>query len=85
MRGAERRLRALERGQTVNRQASYDRLMALAESGKLTDDDLQRLTHEQLWWLVAGELVAMPPSDQLEHILREVIDSDQGREATESA
>lgn len=72
LRGADRRLRALESGQRATKGAGFDRLMALVSSGKLTESDLQRLTDEQLWWLVAQEPVALPPAEQLEQRLREV-------------
>ena len=55
MQDTERRLRALERAPVATRWASYDRLMTAASSGQLKESDLQRLTDEQLWWLVANE------------------------------
>lgn len=75
VRDAERRLRALERKAPVVNGTGFDQLMALARVGRLDNADLTRLTDEQLWWLVAQEPVALPPSDQLERILREVIDN----------
>ena len=75
VRDAERRLRALERKAPAVDGAGFDQLMALAGAGRLDNADLTRLTDEQLWWLVAQEPVPLPPSDQLEHILREVIDN----------
>ena len=75
MRDAEKRLRALERSPAATKQARYDRLMAAASSGQLKESELQRLTDEQLWWLVANEPVTSPPAEQLEQRLREVATS----------
>ena len=51
--------------------------MLLASSGQLKQADLSKLSDEQLWWLVAQEPVTLPPTEQLERILREVA-SEQG-------
>lgn len=75
MRDAERRLRALERSPAASLLAGYERLMAAASSGQLKESELQRLTDEQLWWLVANEPVTLPPAEQLEQRLREVATS----------
>jgi len=75
IRDAERRLRVLERKAPPVEGAGFDQIMALARAGRLDNADLTRLTDEQLWWLVAQEPVALPPSDQLERILRGVIDN----------
>jgi len=77
VRDADRRLRALESKSPATKQAEFDRLMLLASSGQLKQADLSKLSDEQLWWLVAQEPVTLPPTEQLERILREVA-SEQG-------
>ena len=72
VRDADRRLRALESKAPATKQAEFDRLMLLASSGQLKQADLSKLSDEQLWWLVAQEPVTLPPTEQLERILREV-------------
>lgn len=74
MHDTERRLRALERAPAATRWAKYDRLTA-ASSGQLTESDLQQLTDEQVWWLVANEPVTLPPARQPEPGLRGVATS----------
>ena len=75
LKDVDRRLRALEGSQRATKGAEFDHLMGLARAGRLDGADLARLSDEQLWWLVAQEPIPLPPSDQLEHILREMNDN----------
>jgi hypothetical protein len=69
MKQFERRLQALE-GQ---RNSNCEQLLAQVRAGKLADADLKRLSDEELWWIVAGECVPMPPDSEVERILEQVL------------
>lgn len=38
----------------------YDQLIAYIKAGLLKDSDFERLTDEQLWWIVAGREEPIP-------------------------
>lgn len=64
MRQIARRLQALEAaaGQGLPNCA---RLLGLAQSGKLSVSDLDRLSDQQLWWIIAGENSPVPAEAEL--------------------
>ena len=65
-------MQAIERRQGA---ASVDHLLTLARAGKLTAADLDRLSDEQLWWIVAEDYIPMPAEAGLDHVLKEVVGS----------
>lgn len=71
MKQIRRRLRALEAAGQGG--ASIDHLLALARAGKLAAADLDRLSDEQLWWIVADDSIPMPAEAELDHVLKEVV------------
>lgn len=72
MKQIRRRLQVLERRQGA---ASVDHLLALARAGKLSAGDLDRLSDEQLWWIVAEDYIPMPAEAGFDHVPKEVVGS----------
>jgi hypothetical protein len=83
MKQIERRLQALE-GQLNSNcgkralkgqwNINCEQLLALVRAGKLSYADLNQLSDEQLWWIIVGECVPMPPdSEEVERILEQAL------------
>ena len=61
MSAIEQRLRALEQHLSEKLACmKYEQLMAYANAGLLKDADFERLTDEQLWWIIAGREEPIP-------------------------
>lgn len=63
MKQIRRRLLALEAAGQGD--AGIDHLLALVRAGKLAATDLDRLSDQQLWWIVAGENSPVPAEAEL--------------------
>ena len=63
MKQIRRRLLALEAAGQGD--AGIDHLLALARAGKLAATDLDQLSDQQLWWIVAGENSPVPAEAEL--------------------
>lgn len=63
----KRRLQALEAAGLGD--AGIDHLLALARSGKLSAGDLDRLSDQQLWWIVADGSLPMPADAELDRFV----------------
>jgi len=57
----EQRLTALEQHQAEKlARMDYEQLIAYIKAGLLKEADFERLTDEQLWWIVAGREEPLP-------------------------
>ena len=63
MKQIRRRLQALEAAGQGD--AGIDHLLALVRAGKLAATDLDRLSDQQLWWIIAGENSPVPAEAEL--------------------